>query len=414
MKEKLPPGIDTLPKGVDINGNFLRIAFMYEGERRREPLRNVTKINKASIAYADNKRRTILAEIRENRFDYAAHFPDSTWLKARIKEQIQPENRTVAEGIQRWLEVQKVKRANSTFINYKSKSEHVKRKFGERIISSVSKSDIELFQAELLSSGLSPKTVNDIFTIVRGVWADAFSDEIIKSDPLTRIENIQSDADVEFADPFARSEIERIAEADPERSTDSRMIVFNCWAGLSLSELIALAVEDIDLEAGTIRIRRALVTGEFKVPKERARIRTVEMITPALELMRTIVTEASRTAAEDITVIQRDNITKKHERVRFLFRSSTSGLLWNGKTVSNWFTAHLMKAGVRHRGANQARHTFASQALSSYVPVEWVARQLGHSDTSMVRKHYGRWISKDTKSMADIVSKMMGFPQAKC
>ncbi|OOV90957.1 integrase [Pseudomonas sp. MF6396] len=411
MKEKLPPGVDTLPKGIDINGNLLRIAFMYEGERRREPLRSVAKINKAAIAYADNKRRTILAEIRDGRFDYAAHFPESSWLKARIEEQVQPEKRTVAEGIKRWLEVQKVKRANSTFINYRSKSKHVKQKFGDRTISTVSKSDIELFQAELLSSGLSPKTVNDIFTIVRGVWADAFSDEIIKSDPMARIENIQSDADVEFADPFTRSEIDRIAEADPERTPDSRMIVFNCWAGLSLSELIALAVEDVDLEAGTIRIRRALVTGEFKVPKERSRIRTVELIHPALVLMKTIAREASRLAAEDITVTQRDNITRKHERVRFLFRSSTSGLLWSGKTVSNWFTAHLEKAGIRHRGANQARHTFASQALSSYVPIEWVARQLGHSDTTMVRKHYGRWISKDTKSMADIVSKMMGLSE---
>jgi integrase len=96
-------------------------------------------------------------------------------------------------------------------------------------------------------------------------------------------------------------------------------------------------------------------------------------------------------------------------KVRFLFRSSTSGLLWSGKTLSNWFTAHLKKAEVRHRGANQCRHTFASQMLSSYVPVEWVARQLGHADTTMVRKHYGRWIPKDTKSMAGIVSKMLGF-----
>lgn len=79
--------------------------------------------------------------------------------------------------------------------------------------------------------------------------------------------------------------------------------------------------------------------------------------------------------------------------------------------MSNWFTAHLEKAGIRHRGANQAPHTFASQALSSYLPIEWVARQLGHSDTTMVRKHYGRWISKDTKRMADIVSKMIGFDQ---
>ncbi|RRV72528.1 Arm DNA-binding domain-containing protein [Pseudomonas sp. p99-361] len=409
MSVKLPAGVDSLPTGVDINGNLLRIAFMYEGERRREPLRNVAKINKAAIAYADNKRRTILAEIKENRFDYAAHFPDSVWLKARQELPNEPAKRTVDDGIAQWLEVAKVKKAHSTFINYKSKSEHVRKKFAGRTIASIPKSELELFQAELLTNGLKPKTVNDIFTIIRGVWGDAFSDEIIKLNPLERIENIQSDSDSEFADPFTRNEIERIAATDPERMADSRMIVFNCWAGLSLSELIAAAVEDVDLVAGTLTIRRALVAGEFKVPKERSRIRTVELIAPALELLATIVAEAKDAEPTHISVVQRDNITKKHERVRFLFRSSTSGLLWNGKTVSNWFTAHLEKASIRHRGANQARHTFASQALSSYVPIEWVARQLGHSDTTMVRKHYGRWISKDTKSMADIVSKMMGF-----
>ena len=77
--------------------------------------------------------------------------------------------------------------------------------------------------------------------------------------------------------------------------------------------------------------------------------------------------------------------------------------------VSKWFTEHLKKADVRHRGANQCRHTFVSQALSSYVPVEWVARQLGHTDATMVRKHYGRWMPRDTNSMAGIVSEMMDF-----
>ncbi|AYG46241.1 DUF3596 domain-containing protein [Pseudomonas sp. Leaf58] len=409
MSAKLPLGVDALPKGVDINGNLLRIAFMFEGERRREPLRNVAKINKAAIAYADNKRRTILAEIKENRFDYAAHFPESAWLRARQQKQNEPNQRTVNEGIVRWLEVMKVKKALSTFINYKSKSAHVKRKFGDRIIATIPKSELELFQAELLRSGLKPKTVNDIFTVVRGVWGDAFSDEIIKTNPLERIENIQSDSNSEFADPFTRSEIDRIAKADADREADTRMIVFNCWTGLSLSELIAVAREDVDLVAGTVTVRRALVSGEFKVPKERSRIRTVELITPALALMNQIMADTSDAEPMQITVVQRDNITKKHERVRFLFRSSTSGLLWSGKTLSNWFTSHLERAGIRHRGANQARHTFASQALSSYVPIEWVARQLGHSDTTMVRKHYGRWIATDAKSMAEMVSTMMGF-----
>lgn len=168
MSVKLPPGVDALPKGVDINGNLLRIAFMFGGERRREPLRNVAKINKAAIAYADNKRRTILAEIKENRFDYAAHFPDSVWLKARQELPNEPAKRTVDEGIAQWLEVAKVKKAHSTFINYKSKSEHVRKKFTGRTIASIPKSELELFQAELLTNGLKPKTVNDVFTIIRG------------------------------------------------------------------------------------------------------------------------------------------------------------------------------------------------------------------------------------------------------
>lgn len=265
------------------------------------------------------------------------------------------------------------------------------------------------FQAQLLKQGFAPKTVNDIFTVIRGVWANAFGDEILKANPLDRISNVGTDAELEHADPFSREEIERIGKADPTRTPDARMIMFNCWAGLSLSEVIALAVEDVDLKAGTVHVRRASVVGEFKVPKERSRLRTVELIDPALKLMREILADASQAPCVEIKVIQRDNITSKKQKIRFLFRSSTGGLLWNGKPLSNWFTSHLKKAKIRHRGANQCRHTFASQMLSSYVPVEWVARQLGHADTTMVRKHYGRWIPRDTKSMAGVVSEVLGF-----
>ncbi|MNF73467.1 Transposase [compost metagenome] len=400
---------DKMPTGVELNGKQLRIWFMLHGQRCREPLPGIAKINKASIAYADNKRRTIITEIKEGRFDYAAHFPDSE--RAVIYSSAGGSNlkRTVKEGIDRWLEVQRALKASSTVVNYVSKAAHVDKKFGKARIVDISKSDIELFQAQLLKQGLAPKTVNDIFTVVRGVWGDAFGDGILKTNPLDRVSNVGSDADSEHADPFSRDEIELIGKADPTRLSDSRMILFNCWAGLSLSEIIALAVEDVDLDARIVHVRRALVVGEFKVPKERSRVRSVELIDPAFELMREIVSAAKEAPTVEIKVIQRDNITSKNQKVRFLFRSSTSGLLWNGRTLSNWFTAHLKKAEVRHRGANQCRHTFASQMLSSYVPVEWVARQLGHADTTMVKKHYGRWIPKDTKSMAGIVSKMLGF-----
>lgn len=408
-KDKLPRGVEKLPSGVEINGSQLRISFYLHGQRCREPIPGVANITKASIAYADNKRRTILSEIKEGRFDYANHFPESARAAMFSGVGGPDTKRTVSEGVKRWLEVQRAKKATSTYDNYASKSKHVIEWAGSRRIVDTGKTDLELFQAKLLKSGLAPKTVNDIFTVVRGVWGDAFQDGILRINPLERINNIEIDGESEFANPFSRDEIDCIASGDPERMPDVRMILFNCWAGLSLSEVIALAVEDVDLATGGVYVRRARVGNEYKVPKERSRIRFVELITPAMDYLRQCLTDAESYQASTLEVIQRDNITKKKEQVTLLFRNSTNDLPWSGKTVSEWFTTHLKRSGVSHRGANQCRHTFASQAISSYVPLEWVARQLGHSDTTMVKKHYGRWIPANTKSMAKMVSEMMGF-----
>lgn len=398
-----------LPKGVEINGKRLRISFMFNGQRCREPLKNIVKIDNKSIAYAENKRRAILVEIREGRFDYAAHFPNSPQAAAFSGLDAKGLKRTVQEGIDAWLEVQQVKKAKSTHINYASKAKHVSEKFGKRRIADIGKRDLELFQARLLRDGLSPKTVNDVFTIVRGVWTEAFEDGVIKNNPTDRVRNIERDNESEFADPFTRDELELIANGDPTRMRDARMILFNCWVGLSVSELVALALEDVDKERGGIHVRRAKVSGEFKVPKERSRIRFVELISPAYDLLLQILAELEGSSSEEIEVTQRDATTKKTEKITLLFRNSVSQRPWNGRSLSEWFTGHLRLSNVRHRGANQCRHTFASQALSSYVPIEWVARQLGHTDTTMVKKHYGRWLPDDTKSMAATISQMMGF-----
>lgn len=402
---------DKLPRGVEINGKQLRIVFMLHGQRCREPLPGIVKINKASIAYADNKRRTILAEIKEGRFDYTAHFPESKRAALLTGRGGANTKLTVTEGVKSWMEVQTLKKAGSTSRNYQYKANHVTEKFAGRRIVDISKNDLELFQGQLLKQGLAPKTVNDIFTVVRGVWADAFADGIIRTNPLDRIKNIERDMDEDSADPFTRDELQQLAVVKEGRAQDVNMILFDCWAGLSVSELIALGWDDVDLEAGTVSIRRARVNSEYKIPKEKSRARIVELIDPAIEYLRRQEQYTRHLPYITVDVTQRDNISKKRENVRFVFRNGQSGEPWYGSSLGRWFTTHLKQVQVRHRGPNQCRHTFASQALSSYVPVEWVSRQLGHTDTTMVKKHYGRWIPNDTKSLAGLVSQMMGFRQ---
>ena len=45
----------------------------------------------------------------------------------------------------------------------------------------------------------------------------------------------------------------------------------------------------------------------------------------------------------------------------------------------------------------ETRHTFASWALAAGESPEWVARALGHVDTSMAYKIYGRYMPNLTR-----------------
>lgn len=403
---KLPKGIDKLPTGVEVRGDAVRISFMYEGCRCREPITGHSKLTKAVILYAENKRRAIVTEIKDGRFDYAKHFPESERAKLYSGHGGRDSKRTVTEGIAKWLAVQEATKAKSTFTNYRKKSKRVLEYFGNRKMRDIAKSEMELYQAALLRDGLSPKTVNDIFTIIRGVWADAFSDSAIKHNILDRIKNVERDTLDETADPFDREELERLENTKSLQADNINMLMFWCWSGLSYSEIIALAWEDIDTVNWTAKINRARVLGDYKVPKERSRVRVIELLDPAIKYLKQQMPHTAMLPAKEFAVKNRDNITKRADKIRLVFMNGD--MPWSQSTYRTWFEPHLRKAKVRHRGPNQCRHTFASQLLSSYVPMEWIARQLGHSDTTMIKKHYGKWIPKDAKRQADLISQMLG------
>ncbi|WP_144395050.1 tyrosine-type recombinase/integrase [Pleionea sediminis] len=404
---KLPAGIQKLPTGIRLHGDQILIDFQYQGTRCREPLSGIGKINKSTIQYAVNKRNSILVEIKEGRFDYSKHFPNSK-KDIQITGYNGPElNRSVRKAVHIWLNVKKVTKAKSTYRNYVHKSKHVVNEWGDRPIRNITKSDILLFQAKLLKK-LQPKTVNDIFIIVRGIWSDAFYDDIIKSNLPERIENIPIESDNE-PDPFTNDELERIAGANTHRIEDVNMIMFNCWTGLSVSELAALAWEDVDTVNWTIKISRARVEDHYKVPKEKSRVRTIELIEPAKYWLKKQLEYTYMLDPNEIYVFQRDNVRKEKQNIRFVFFNRYNDLPYSPASFARWFESHLKKAKVRHRGPNQCRHTFASKMITNYVPLEWVARQLGHTDTSMIKKHYGKIIPGDTPSMAGIVSNLLGF-----
>lgn len=68
----------------------------------------------------------------------------------------------------------------------------------------------------------------------------------------------------------------------------------------------------------------------------------------------------------------------------------------------------MRRSGVRRRNLYQTRHTFASTLLSTSVNAMYVAKQMGHTDTTMVTRTYGKWIEQDDNVLPDFYHKVLG------
>ncbi len=395
-----------LPSGVERHGKALRVTFRYEGKRRREIVCR-DRVDEISIAVAARVRGQVLEAIAKGQFDYRVFFPDSRYAKSLNQKLMAAKGQanllstmTVREGVMQWLETERGGKAKSTTVNYTSRAKHVLDAFGDKLLAEVKTQELKQFRNRLVRSrdnpqGLSPKTANDVLTVIRAVWTDAFHNGITTQNRAAGVINHQLTQE-SHADPFTLEEMHLILNGVTDERRTARMVVLNCWLGLSRSELIALAAEDIDLLRKKLKVNRAQVHGEHKSPKVKARQREIDLLDPAIELLEEILDDHEHHYKQSLEITALDNLSLRQETVHLLFTNPHTGKPWSQSALDRWFKAHTKAVGVRYRGLNQCRHTFASRALSNFAPREWVIKQLGHIDDQMLEKHYGQWIPEET------------------
>lgn len=279
------------------------------------------KVTKANLKFAENKRAAILYEIGRGTFDYGRHFPDSN--RCQQFGSNPHHDRTVSQALDLWLAVKKVRTAQSTYGNYKSKIEnHIRPRRGSCKLASISKTEMENWIAlELIA--LANKTINEIMIILRGIFKDAKVDNV-RSDPPIHVIEILPLGDREDPDPFTQTEIESILSTPTKRVQEIHMMGFAFWSGLRISELIALAWEDIDLQCGTVKVCRAKVNGRYKQTKTKHSTREVELITPAIKWLLVQRHFTERLAPRRLKVMSRDNKQSFTDDVHLVFLNSNT------------------------------------------------------------------------------------------
>lgn len=106
--------------------------------------------------------------------------------------------------------------------------------------------------------------------------------------PYNPFENIViHQVDTPEPDPFSKVEIAMILNTETDLDIQN-LLPCLFWTGLSMSEQIPIAWEDIDLEKGTIQISRSYVRGIYRVTKNRRRKRRIKLLEPAITALKTI------------------------------------------------------------------------------------------------------------------------------
>ncbi|TFY92770.1 DUF3596 domain-containing protein [Pseudomonas kairouanensis] len=381
-------------KGIEIHGGYLRLVFMWRRIRYRESLG--LPITKANIKHAALLRAAILHEIKTGRFDYGRHFPDSkqSTSYSSVKDE------KLGALLERYKPLKAVDITPMTEEKYGYALDICTELVGiDRLAGVLLPEDIQLLRTMLIADR-APSTVNHYLATFAGFlnWCEANG----------YCRKGLSEACNRFAmqgqepDPLTRDEFQLLVDKGCLHPQDSAAITLAVYTGLRPGELCALAVEDIDLDAGQINITRAITAnGTFKVPKT-GKPRTVLLMPPAIEACRVLMLLVVDHPKQSIEIFQNRHESRK-DKVTPLLSPSTQA---RKKIINTWYVptawntkwaAIQKRSGIRPRRPYQTRHTYACWCLTARGNLAFIAKQMGHKDFTMLVDVYAKWMDDESE-----------------
>jgi integrase len=306
------------------------------------------------------------------------------------------EQSSVARAVCHELSTKEPILAESTFVGMKTHARHIIRHLGAKSIDQLCIEDIEILRTTLLKAGCRAKVINGCYTILRAICSKAQTSGHQKYDLMQSFKNLK--VVNEEPHPLNEEEVRKLLLTETDDHVSKDMTLFGLLTALRISELICATWENVEfyVEEGAEKCRLfvdlAKPINQYKVTKTKESTRMIELSSEAAKILRRLHPITGMKAPISIDIVERDNITVRKDKRRFIFINDRTGRAWiNSKQFAKqFFTKFLAKANVAHRGPNQLRHSCASVHYNSGTSVAWIADLLGHKDVSIVEQHYAK------------------------
>lgn len=150
------------------------------------------------------------------------------------------------------------------------------------------------------------------------------------------------------------------------------------FTGMRTGEIDGLKWKHVDFERKEIHIRETIVNGYDETTKTQESVREIAMSPPVFDALKSqyeVTAQLSEFAfcARNGSTLDHRNVTKR---------------VWH--PTLKWL-------GLKTRTPYQTRHTTATLWLASGESPEWIARQMGHTNTEMLFRIYSRYVPNLTR-----------------
>jgi integrase len=269
---------------------------------------------------------------------------------------------------------------------------------GNRKISALRRADIQGFVEEMRALGAAPSTVHNRLDPLRVIIRRAIDNEELLVDPCARLKlPVVRNARTRI-EPSTTAEA--LISALPEEEQAFWALAF--LAGLRRGELRGLQVDDIDFDAGLVRVRRGWddVEGEIG-PKTFAGARDIPMMGELRRICRAHKLQTGR-----------------HGRQLFLGRTATDPFFastlraralkaWGWRRVPNPNPGRPQAIWIKARAdalepltPHEARHCAASYMIAAGMDWKKITEFIGHSDVRTTYNRYGKVVPEDVPQAA--------------
>lgn len=229
---------------------------------------------------------------------------------------------------------------------------------------------------------LSVRTVTYVMAILRAALGDAVRLGLVERNPFDRVRAPRPRPRV--VQSFTLEQVRRLDVAASEHRLGA-LFTFLWQTGLRIGEALALYWEDVDLDGGSLRVRRSVaeVSGKLILgaPKTSAGMREIAL------------------APQTVGLLSRHRAVQSDAGLSFLVFPSRAGTMLSRRNVTRAWSVLRRRAGLPEYGLHALRHTNASLQLQAGVGLREIAAHLGHESPALTAKVYAH-VLEDTKRQA--------------